>query len=104
MDFLKNMSVVCRHHYEKILLTLVLFGLAVTVAFLYRATQSEAEKVQDFLKVIAKKKVAGVKPVILRRDDAVIQQAQTPPAANLSAPHYLLNPGKCHRLPDGPRV
>ena len=101
MEFLKNMSAVCRQHYEKILLTLVLFGLAVTVAFLYHATQSEAEKVQDFLKVIAKKKVAGVKPVNLGRNDAVIQQAQTPPALNLSSPHYLFNPVRWQRLPDG---
>src|SRR6266567_3330962 len=101
MEFLKNIGAVCRQHYEKILLTLVLFGLAVTVAFLYHATQSEAEKVQDFLKVIAKKKVAGVKPVNLARNDAVIQQAQTPPALNLSSPHYLLNPVRRHRHPDG---
>jgi hypothetical protein len=104
MDFLKNMGVVCRHHYEKILLTLVLFGLAVTVAFLYHATQSEAEKIQDFLKVIAKKKVAGVNPVNLGRSDAVIQQAQTPPALNLSSPHYLLNPVKWQRLSGGQLV
>jgi hypothetical protein len=101
MEFLKNIGAVCRLHYEKILLTLVLFGLAVTVAFLYHATQSEAEKIQDFLKVIAKKKVAGVNPVNLGRSGAVIQQAQTPPAFNLSAPHYLFNPVKWQRLPDG---
>src|SRR6266568_1649957 len=104
MEFLKNIGAVCRQHYEKILLTLVLFGLAVTVAFLYHATQSEAEKVQDFLKVIAKKKVAGVKPVSLARSDAVIQQAQAPPALNLASPHYLLNPVRWQRLPGGQLV
>ena len=101
MEWLKNIGAVGRLHYEKILLTLVLFGLAVTVAFLYHATQSEAEKIQDFLKVIAKKKVASVNPVNLGRSDAVIQQAQTPPAFNVSSPHYLFNPVKWQRLPDG---
>src|SRR5882762_2524889 len=102
MESLKKIGQVCRQHYEKILLILVLIGVALAVAFLYQASQSEGEKLKAFLQDVGKRSGKPVKAVDLSRALAGLQQAQTPPALNLAAPpHNLFNPVKWQQQPNG---
>ncbi len=101
MESLKKIGQICRQHYEKILLILVLIGVALAVAFLYEASQSEAEKLTKFLADVGKRSGKPVKAVDLSRAQAVLEQAQKPPTVNFSAPHNLFNPVKWQRQPNG---
>src|SRR5882724_9802735 len=99
MDFLKKIATVCRSHYEKMLLSLVLLGLAGAVVYLSKIKSDEDDKIKEFLKVVVQKKVAGVKPVDLSANDAALRLMTNPPALNFSLPHHLFNPVKWQRRP-----
>jgi len=100
MDFLKKITDACRSHYEKLLLSLVLLGLAGAVVYLSKIKSDEDNKIKDFLgKVVGTKKVAGVKPVDLSVNDAALRLITNPPALNFSLPHHLFNPVKWQRRP-----
>src|SRR2546425_621466 len=101
MEFLRKIGQVLREHHEKIILTLVLLGLAVAVAYVYQASQSEEQKLREFTKKFEKAKVNPVKAVDLSEYEAVVQVAQKPPHLDLSAPHNLLNPVKWQRSQKG---
>jgi len=100
MDFLKKIANACRSHYEKILLSLVLLGLAGAVVYLSKIKADEEDKIKEFLgKVVGTKKVAGVKPVDLSANDAALRLMTNPPALYFSLPHHLFNPVKWQRRP-----
>src|SRR5437667_292521 len=53
MDFLKKIGDACRLHYEKILLSLVLIGLATAVLYLNKTKEDEETKIQNCQKEAA---------------------------------------------------
>src|SRR6266849_2569449 len=99
MDFLKKIKEVCRLHYEKILLILVLLGLAAAVLYLSKAKESEEETIQNFLRGVEKTSVSKVKAVDLSANDAAVRLITNPPPLNFSLPHHLFNPVKWVRRP-----
>ena len=99
MDFLKKIGDACRLHYEKILLSLVLIGLATAVLYLNKTKEDEETKIQNFLKEVGKRSVAQVKPSDLSANDAALKVITNPPPLNFSLPHHLFNPVKWQRPP-----
>ncbi len=100
MDF-KKITDVFAHHYEKIILTLALIGLGVTVFLLMKFSQEEQENLQKYIIQLSKRAGAPVKPIDLSQIEGAIKQAQNPPALELSGPHNLFNPVIWRRKPDG---
>jgi len=100
MDFLKKIKDVFRLHYEKILLIIVLLGLAGAVLYLSKAKESEEETIQNFLRGVEKTSVSKVKPVDLSANDTAVRLITNPPPLNFSLPHHLFNPVKWQRRSD----
>jgi hypothetical protein len=99
MDFLKKIKDACRLHYEKILLIVVLLGLAAAVLYLSKAKESEEETIQSFLQGLDKTSGSKVKAVDLSANDAAVRLITNPPPLNFSLPHHLFNPVKWQRHP-----
>jgi hypothetical protein len=97
MDLFKRIGDVCRTHYEKILLCLVLVGLAGAVVYLYGASQKEEEKIADFLRDIGRRKENPVKPGNMAHFNEVMQMAQSPPKLEYGGTHNLVNPVRWQR-------
>ena|SRR5438874_5203980 len=94
METLKN-------HYEKIVLSLVLIGLAAAVWFLYQASATEEESISKWTTEVEHRKVKPVPPVDLSGNQAILKTAQNPPALVLAGGHNVFNPVKWQRKPDG---
>jgi len=96
MDFLKK-------HYEKVILSVVLLGLAGAAALLPLRIQSNQEKI-----TIAKngpaKGDSPYTPENLTNSLWLLAQAKNPPVLDLGSPHYLFNPVLWKQLPNGERV
>ncbi|HKQ39773.1 MAG TPA: hypothetical protein VJ063_16970 [Verrucomicrobiae bacterium] len=93
-DILKN-------HYEKLVLGLALLGLAAAVVILLQASSDEQDKIKDYVKQIAGRTPAPVKPLDLGRLESTLKKAQSPPALTLAGEHNLFNPVKWQRRGDG---
>ena len=85
MDFLKK-------HYEKVLLGVVLLGLAVAVGFLPFQISSEKQKLEDMRNQLIHPKVKPLTNLDLALPDAVLKRVAVPALVNFSAPHRLFNP------------
>jgi hypothetical protein len=101
MEFFKKIPDICRQHWEKLLLTLVLIGLAGAAYYLYDQSRQEKQKIEDYFsqKVRQKTKMVGV--VDLANYESAMNVLEHPPALNFSTPHNLFNPVKWQRQPDG---
>lgn len=104
MELLTQIGQFCRHHYEKLLLTLALLGLAGAVLLLDQARLKEEGQIKAYLRDIKKKGGAPVKPVDMARLETALQRAQKPPALDFGSPHFLLNPVKWRVKPDGTKI
>jgi hypothetical protein len=85
MDFLKK-------HYEKVLLGVVLFGLAVAVAFLPFKIASEKQKLEDMRNQLIHPKVKPLTNLNLALPDNMLKRVAAPALVNFSDPHRLFNP------------
>ena len=85
MDFLKK-------HYEKVLLGVVLLGLAVAVAFLPFKIASEKQKLEDMRNQLIHPKVKPLTNLDLTLPDSVLKRVAAPALVDFSAPHRLFNP------------
>ena len=94
MDFLKK-------HYEKVLLGVVLLGLAVAVAFLPFKIASEKQKLEDMRNQLIHPKVKPLTNLDLSLPDQVLKLAAAPPQVDFSAPHRLFNPMAWQKAADG---
>ena len=94
MDFLKK-------HYEKVLLGVVLLGLAVAVAFLPFKIASEKQKLEDMRNQLIHPKVKPLTNLDLALPDAVLKRVAAPALVNLSPPHRLVNPMAWQKAADG---
>src|ERR1700704_3793621 len=99
MDFLKKISAACRLHYEKIVLTLVLLGLAGAVVYLNNTKAEEEKKIKDFLTDVGRKSPTPVKPADTSANEAALKLIASPPGLNFSLPHHLCNPVRWQRRP-----
>jgi hypothetical protein len=93
MDFLKK-------HYEKVLLGVVLIGLALAAAFLPMKIASERQKLEDLRANKTNPKVKPLTNLDLTLPDATLKRALVPPTVDLSAPNKLFNPMPWQKRPD----
>ena len=94
MDFLKK-------HYEKVLLGVVLLGLAVAVAFLPFKIASEKQKLEDMRNQLIHPKVKPLTNLDLALPDSVLKRVAAPALVDFSAPHRLFNPMAWQKAADG---
>jgi hypothetical protein len=94
MDFLKK-------HYEKVLLGVVLLGLAVAVAFLPFKIASEKQKLEDMRNQLIHPKVKELTNLNLTLPDAVLKRMAVPAPVDFSAPNRLFNPLVWQKAADG---
>jgi hypothetical protein len=94
MDFLKK-------HYEKILLGVVLLGLAVAVGFLPFKIASEKENLERMNSNLSHPKVPPLSALDLTQPSAALQRLAAPAAVNFSEPNKLFNPMPWQRTADG---
>jgi hypothetical protein len=98
---LKNVSDLLRNHYEKIILTLALVGLAAAVLLLLKFSEEEQNKINEYVKEVGRRAGAPVKPADLTNITQVVERAKNPPHLELDGAHKLFNPVKWQRRPDG---
>ena len=89
------------NHYEKFILGLALLGLGAAVVILMQASQSEQEKIQEYVKKSAQRSGAKVTPTDLSRLEATAKKAENPPPLTIDGEHKLFNPVKWQRRADG---
>ena len=94
MEQIKRIVQVCRRHYEKLILVLVLLLLAAGVWYLYGASQAEGEKTRKMTEGYKRKTPPPMQPVDLSHFDKTMKVATNPPALNYSGKHNLFNPVK----------
>jgi hypothetical protein len=94
MDFLKK-------NYEKVLLGVVLLGLAVAVAFLPYKITSEKQRLEDMRSQLLPHKVKPLTNLDLTLPDAVLKRAAAPVTIDFSAPNKLFNPMPWQKAADG---
>ncbi len=94
MDFLKK-------HYEKVLLGVVLLGLAVAVGFLPFKIASEKQALQDMRDQYRQRPVNELTNLNLTEADAVLKRTAVPARLDFSAPNRLFNPMPWQKAADG---
>jgi hypothetical protein len=94
MDFLKK-------HYEKVLLGVVLLGLAVAVGFLPFKIASEKQKLEDLRHQLIPTNVKPLTNQDLTGPDNVLKRMAAPAEVDFSAPNRLFNPMVWQKTPDG---
>src|SRR5258705_8316560 len=85
MDFVKK-------HYEKIILGIVLVGLAVAVAFIPIKVASEKQELKDKQAALVQRKVAPLTNLDLTVPQTALKRVASPVVLDFSAPHRLFNP------------
>ena len=95
MGFLKK-------HYEKILLAIVLVGLAVAVGFLPFIISAERQKLEELTQNLSNPRVKELTNLDLSMPEAALARASTnATAVDFSGPHRLFNPLAWKRGADG---
>ena len=84
MDFIKK-------HYEKVLLGVVLLGLAVAVVFLMLKIPSEQEELENKRKNLLAPKVKPLTNLDLTLSDAALKRVVTPAVLDFGPPNKLFN-------------
>jgi hypothetical protein len=94
MDFLKK-------NYEKVLLGVVLLGLAVAAAFLPFKIASEKQKLEDMRNTLIHPNVKPLTNLDLTVPDGVLKRMATPALIDFSSPNKLFNPMPWQKTVDG---
>ena len=94
MEFLKN-------NYEKVILSLVLLGLAVAAVLLLTSVDSEKRALEEIESGIIAAKPKELKLVDLSTNEAALQRMLKPVSLRLVGEHNLFNPVQWKRMPDG---
>lgn len=94
MDFLKK-------HYEKILLGVVLIGLAVAVAVLPFFISSEKTKLADMKSQVLHPKVKPLTNLDMTIPDQALKRLASPAVIDFGPPNRLFNPMPWQKTPDG---
>jgi hypothetical protein len=93
MDLLKK-------HYEKILLGVVLLGLAIAVASLPFKITSDRQSLEDKQNELVHPKVNPLTNLDLSVPEQTIKRAAAPAVIDLAAPNKLFNPMPWQQMPD----
>jgi len=93
MDFIKK-------HYEKVLLGIVLAGLAAAVVFLMIKIPSEQQELQDKANNLLSPKVKLLTNLDLTMPEAALKRITTPAVVDFGPPNKLFNPMKWQRAAD----
>lgn len=94
MDFLKK-------HYEKLLLGIVLIGLAVAVAALPFFISSEQQKLRDVTSVVLNPKVTPLTNQNMTASEEALKRVATPALIDFGPPNRLFNPMPWQKAADG---
>lgn len=94
MEFLKN-------NYEKVILSVVLLGLAVAAVLLLTSVDSEKRALEEIETGITATKPKELKLVNLSSNEGVLQRLHKPAILRLAGEHNLFNPVQWQRMPDG---
>lgn len=94
MDFLKK-------HFEKILLGVVLLGLAVAVAFLPFVIANEKQRLEDMKTSVLHPKVEPLTNLDLSMAQAALKSVAMPVSLDLGPPNRLFNPMPWQKTADG---
>ena len=94
MDFIKK-------NWEKVLLAVVLLGLAVAVAFLPLKIVSERQALEETRNRILNPEIKPLPPVDLTDAETFLNRAQAPFRLDFSTGHRLFNPVLWQKTPDG---
>ncbi len=94
MDFLKK-------HYEKVLLGVVLLGLAVAVAFLPLKIANEKQTLLNMRQQLINPKVKPLTNLDLTVPDNTLKRVAVPVTLDFSAPNRLFNPMLWQKAADG---
>jgi hypothetical protein len=94
MDFLKK-------HYEKVLLGVVLVGLAIAVAVLPFFISSESEKLRALTSGVLNPKVQPLTNLDMTLSQQALQRLATPATIDFGPPNRLFNPMPWQKTPDG---
>lgn len=97
MDFIKK-------NWEKVLLGVVLVGLAVAVAFLPLKIKSEKDDLEAIRVQILNPKVKPLEPVDLAGPEALLKRSSTPLVLDFSAGHKLFNPVLWQKTAEGGKI
>lgn len=104
MEQLKKIGLLCRQHYEKLILVFVLLLLAGAVWYLYQASQEEGDATRKMTEGFKTPRGALVEPVSLDRFAASMKVATNPPTLNYAGKHNLLNPVKWQQPRGGGQI
>jgi hypothetical protein len=94
MEQVKKIGQLCRQHYEKMVLVIVLLLLAGAVWVLYGKSQEENDKVRQMTEGYTKKSGKPIPAVILQPFESAMRSATNRPALNYAGQHNLFNPVK----------
>jgi hypothetical protein len=94
MQFLKA-------HYEKIILSVVLLGLAAAAALMPMRVSKERENEENRRTILLPPKVKELQPVDLTTNAAAISRLEKPPRIELAGDHNLFNPVRWQKRQDG---
>lgn len=94
MDFLKK-------HYEKIILSVVLLGLAVVAAMLPMKVSQEKAREEERKNSLLGGAVKPFPPIDLSTNEAVLAKVKTPIKFEIAGKHNLFNPVLWKKRPDG---
>src|SRR5437868_1359226 len=94
MDFLKK-------HYEKILLGIVLVGLAGALVVMMFTVGSEKQKLAEMSQSLTNPKVAALSNLDLTIPQGTLKQVTTPAVIDFSGPHRLFNPLAWQKTAEG---
>ena len=97
MDFIKK-------NWEKVLLGVVLIGLAVAVAFLPLKIKSEKDDLEANRVPLLNPKVKALEPADLAATELLLKRSATPLALDFSTGHRLFNPVLWQKTPDGGKL
>ena len=94
MEFLKN-------NYEKVILSVVLLGLAVAAVLLLTWVGNEKRALEEIEQGIIQVPPKPLKPVDLSTNEMVLQRLVKASNLHLSGEHNLFNPVQWQKMPDG---
>ena len=92
MEKLRNLSLLGRQHYEKIILSVALMLLAGAVLYLFGESRRQVVIIRGIPTDFAGKAVKAVGAVNLSANAATLKRAEKPLALEFSGPHNLFNP------------
>lgn len=94
MEFLKA-------HYEKIILSVVLVGLAAAAALMPMKVSQEKQKEEDRKMNLIRPKVSEMEPIVMTNSTEVLARLSKPARFQLAGEHNVFNPVRWQRMVDG---